>query len=64
MTQYEVLLATLLFHRDHQEQGSLRRDKGRKSPLLLRSGLWGMFYGFHKDFGTDGSWEPHKDFVK
>ena len=42
----------------------LVEDKGRKSPLLALSDLLGVFYGFHKDFGTDGSWEPHKGFVK
>ena len=42
----------------------LVEDKGRKSPLLALSDLLGVFYGFHKDFGTDGPWEPHKGFVK
>lgn len=63
MLQYKVLLATLLFHRDHQEQG-LRRDKGHKSPLLTWSDLWGMFYGFRKDFGTDGHGNLIVGFVK
>lgn len=58
------LLATLLFHRSHQEQGSLRRDKGHKSPLLTWSDLWGMFYGFIRTLAQTGPWEPHKGFVK